>query len=303
MPESLQGLKMLPDNLKAGVKDPCWYDPELNPSYLDLARHYGVAVLPTRPRHPRDKAAAEVGVQVVERWVLAPLRYRRFFSLAELNQAIAEQLEQVNGRPFRKLETSRRDLFEAMERQALRPLPFTRYEFASWKRATVSIDYHVEFERHFYSVPFKHVHQRVDVRSTTNVIEVFLSGQRVASHRRSHRPGYTTCPEHMPAAHRAHAGWTPSRLVGWGNGVGEPVGRLVEHILSSRPHPEHGYRACMGLRRLVSRYGAERVVAAWCSPTAASIFYTWGTFATCAGPRNSAGSWWWRSTRTRRCAA
>jgi transposase len=253
---------VVPDNLKAGVKDPCWYDPELNPSYLDLARHYGVVVLPTRPRHPRDKAAAEVGVQVVERWVLAPLRHRRFFSLAELNQAIAEQLQQVNGRPFRKLETSRRDLFEAMERPALRPLPFTRYEFASWKRATVSIDYHVEFERHFYSVPFKHVHQRVDVRSTANVIEVFLAGQRVASHRRSYRPGYTTCPEHMPAAHRAHAGWTPSRLVSWGNAVGEPVGRLVEHILSSRPHPEHGYRACMGLRRLVGRYGPERVVAA-----------------------------------------
>jgi transposase len=131
---------VVPDNLKAGVKDPCWYDPELNPSYLDLARHYGVVVLPTRPRHPRDKAAAEVGVQVVERWVLAPLRHRRFFSLAELNQAIAEQLEQVNNRPFRKLETSRRDLFEVMERPALGPLPFTRYEFASWKRATVSID-------------------------------------------------------------------------------------------------------------------------------------------------------------------
>ena len=199
---------------------------------------------------------------MVERWVLAPLRHRRFFSLAELNQAIAEQLERVNARPFRKLETSRRDLFEGVERPALRPLPLTRYEFASWKRATVSIDYHVEFERHFYSVPFKHIHQRVDVRSTANVIEVFLSGQRVASHRRSYRPGYTTDPEHMPAAHRAHAGWTPSRLVSWGNGVGEPVGRLVEQILSSRPHPEHGYRACMGLRRLVGRYGAERVVAA-----------------------------------------
>jgi transposase len=209
------------------------------------------------------KAAAEVGVQVVERWVLAPLRHRRFFSLMEWNRAIREQLELVNGRPFRKLASSRRDLFEAAERQTLRPLPLTRYEFASWKRAKVSIDYHVEFERgHFYSVPYKHVHQRVDVRASANVIEIFLSGQRVASHQRSYRPGYITDPEHMPAAHRAHAGWTPSRLVSWGNGVGEPVGRLVEQILSSRPHPEHGYRACLGLRRLVDRYGAERVVAA-----------------------------------------
>jgi transposase len=254
---------VVPDNLKAGVTDPCWYDPEVNPSYLDLARHYDVAVLPTRPRHPRDKAAGEVGVQVVERWVLAPLRHRRFFSLAEWNQAIGEQLKLVNGRAFRKLATSRRRLFEAMERQALRPLPTRRYEFASWKRAKVNVDYHVEHERgHLYSVPFKHVHQRADVRATANVVEVFVGGQRVASHQRSRRPGYITDPEHMPAAHRAHAGWTPSRLVSWGNSIGEPVGRLVEQILNSRPHPEHGYRACLGLRRLVSRYGAERVVAA-----------------------------------------
>lgn len=253
---------VVPDNLKAGVQDPCWYDPELNPSYCDLARHYDVAVLPTRPRHPRDKAAVEVGVQVVERWVLAPLRHRRFFSLADLNQAIAEQLEQLNSRPFRKLQSSRRQLFEAIEQAALRPLPLTRYEFASWKRAKVNIDYHVEFDRHLYSVPYKHVRQHVDVRSTANVIEIFLAGQRVASHRRAYRPGYTTCPEHMPAAHRAHAEWSPSRLLSWANGVGEPVGRLVEQILSSRPHPEHGYRACLGLRRLVSRYGQERVVAA-----------------------------------------
>jgi transposase len=253
---------VVPDNLKAGVHDPCWYDPEVNPSYLDLARHYGVAVLPTRPRHPRDKAAGEVGVQVVERWVLAPLRHRRFFSLAEWNQAIGERLDGLNGRPFRKLTTSRRDLFETMEREALRPLPTRRYEFASWKPAKVNIDYHIEFEHHFYSVPYKLIHERVDVRATANVIEIFLTGQRVASHRRAHRPGYTTDPEHMPVAHREHAGWTPSRLVSWANGVGEPVGRLVEEILSSRPHPEHGYRACMGLRRLVSRYGPERVVAA-----------------------------------------
>ncbi len=222
-----------------------------------------MVILPTRPRHPRDKAAAEVGVQVVERWVLAPLRHRRFFSVAEWNQAIWERLEQLNSRPFRKLETSRRGLFETMEKEALRPLPALRYEFASWKRAKVNIDYHIEFERgHFYSVPYKHIHKQVDVRATANVIEIFLNGQRVASHRRSHRPGFTTDPEHMPASHREHAGWTPSSLVSWGNDVGEPVGRLVQEILNSRPHPEHGYRACMGLRRLVGRYGKERVVAA-----------------------------------------
>ncbi len=215
---------VVPDNLKAGVNDPCWYDPEVNPSYLDLARHHDVAVLPTRPRHPRDKAAAEVGVQVVERWVLAPLRNRRFFSLAEWNQAIRERLQQVNDGPFRKLKTSRRTLFGSIERPAMRPLPAMRYEYASWKRAKVSVDYHVEHVRgHFYAVPFKYVRQRAEVRATANVIEIFVGGQRVASHQRSYRPGYVTCPEHMPAAHRAHAGWTPSRLVSWGNGIGEPV--------------------------------------------------------------------------------
>lgn len=254
---------LVPDNLKAGVSKACWYDPELNPSYLELARHYGMAVLPTRPAHPKDKAAVEVGVQVAERWVLAPLRHQRFFSLGELNTAIAAQVCQVNERPFRGQPLSRRALFEELERPALQPLPATSFELATWKSAKVNLDYHVEFDQHAYSVPYQLVREPIELRATASVVEVFHRGRRVASHLRAYgRRRFITDPAHMPAAHRAHREWTPSRLVAWGASIGPPVGELIETILQTRPHPEHGYRACLGLMRLVRQYGGERVSAA-----------------------------------------
>jgi transposase len=254
---------LVPDNLKAGVTKACWYEPGLNPSYLDLARHYAIAVLPTRPAHPQDKGAVEAGVQVAERWVLAPLRKQRFFSLQELNAALAAQVAQVNGRPFRGQPVSRRALFDELERAVLQPLPPTRYELASWKAAKVNIDYHVEFDQHYYSVPYRLAREAVEVRATAHVVEVFLRGQRVASHARAYgRRRFMTNPEHMPASHRAHLEWTPSRLVAWGTSVGPAVGELIEVILNTRPHPEHGYRACLGLMRLARRYGPERLTAA-----------------------------------------
>ncbi|MPZ13491.1 MAG: IS21 family transposase [Chloroflexi bacterium] len=254
---------VVPDNLKAGVTKACWYDPELNPSYLELARHYAMAVLPTRPYHPRDKAAVEAAVQVAERWVLAPLRKWQFFSLGELNAAITEQVAFVNDRPFRGQKTSRRQLFEELERAALQPLPPTRYELATWKPAKVNIDCHVECAEHYYSVPYQLAREAVDVRATARVVEIFHRGRRVASHLRAYgRRRFITNPDHMPAAHRAHLEWTPSRLVVWGRSVGPAVAELIETILSTRPHPEHGYRACLGLMRLVKHYGRERVQAA-----------------------------------------
>jgi transposase len=254
---------LVPDNLKAGVTRACWYDPELNPSYLELARHYQTAVLPTRPRHPRDKAAVEVGVQVVERWVLAPLRKRRYFALAQLNADIAEQVAEVNGRPFRGLNISRRDLFVDLERPALRALPERRYEFATWRKAKVNIDYHVEFDLNYYSVPYRLVHEQVEVRATATTVEIFRNHQRVASHVRSHgRRRFITCPEHRPASHRAHLEWTPSRLLGWAAGISAEVEKVVDTILRTRPHPEQGYRACLGLMRLAKRYDPERLTAA-----------------------------------------
>ena len=205
----------------------------------------------------------EAGVLTVERWVLAPLRKRRFFSLGELNTAIAERVAFVNERPFRGQTSSRRVLFDELERGALQALSPTRYEFAIWKAAKVNIDYHVEFDTRLYSVPHRLVREAVEVRATATVVEIFHRGRRVASHVREYgRRRFITNPEHMPAAHRAHLEWTPSRLVSWGASVGQPVAQLVETILNTRPHPEHGYRACLGLMRLAKRYGSERLTAA-----------------------------------------
>ena len=254
----------VPDNLKAGVTKACFYDPELNPSYAELATHYGTAVLPTRVARPRDKAAAEAGVLVAERWVLAPLRNRRFFSLAELNEAISERLDEVNNRPFRGEPASRWELFCELERDALLPLPSTPYEFSEWRKVTANIDYHVEGpDRRYYSVPYRLVRQRLDLRATATTVEVLKGGKRVAAHMREYgRRRYVTDPEHMPASHRAHAEWTPSRLVAWAATISKETALFCEQMLESRPHPEHAYRACLGLMSLGRRYGNDRLDAA-----------------------------------------
>jgi len=254
----------VPDNLRSGVTKACWYDPEINPSYLEAARHFDTVVLPARPRRPRDKAAAEAGVLAVERWVLAPLRNRTFHSLAELNEAIAAKLAELNAREFRGEPTSRDDLFAELERDALRPLPTTRFELATWRKATVHIDYHVDAgDGHYYSVPFRYVRQKVEMRITAETVEIIKGGVRIASHQRERgRRRYITDPAHMPPSHRAHLEWTPQRLVSWAGTVSGPTGELVERILESRPHPEHAYRACLGIMSLARRYGNDRVGAA-----------------------------------------
>jgi transposase len=263
--EAYRGVAELtvPDNLKAGVTRACYYDPELNRSYLEVARHYGTVVVPTRAAHPKDKAAVEAGVLSVQRWVLAPLRHRQFFSLAELNIAIKEQTRQLNARPFRGEPASRADLFAELEAQALKALPATRYELAAWKKVTANIDYHVEFDRRCYSVPYRLVRCRLELRATATTVEVFQGSRRVASHAREHgRRRYVTDPDHMPASHRAHLEWTPSRLVRWAGTISADTAAVVERILAAKPHPEQGYRACLGLMGLARRYGNERVDAA-----------------------------------------
>lgn len=253
----------VPDNLRAGVTKACFYDPELNPTYAELARHYNTVVLPTRVAKPRDKAAAEAGVLVVERWVLAPLRHRRFFSLAELNEAIRAQVAELNVGAFRGSPTSRAELFAELERPALRALPESRYQLAAWKKVTVNIDYHVEWDHRYYSVPYRLVRQRLELRASATTIEVYRAGRRVASHAREYgRRRYVTDPAHMPASHRAHAEWTPSRLIRWAETISAETAQLVEKILESRPHPEHAYRACLGIMNLAKRYGNDRVGAA-----------------------------------------
>ena len=254
---------VVPDNLKSGVSRPCRYEPELNPTYQDLAMHYGVAVMPARVRRPRDKAKVEVGVQVVERWILARLRDRSFFSLAELNQAIGELLARLNERRFHKLPGSRRSLFESLERPALRALPVERFTYAEWKKARVHVDYHVEVDGHYYSVPYQLVSQELDVRVTAQTVECFAKSRRVASHLRSFRRGaHTTQGEHMPRPHREYAQWTPERLVHWAQKTGPSVAGLVESVMATRVHPQHGFRSCLGILRLGERYGNERLEAA-----------------------------------------
>lgn len=254
---------VIPDNLRTGVTRACRYEPELNPTYHDLAVHYGVAVMPARVRKPRDKSKVEAGVQLVQRWILARLRNRTFFSLGELNQAIRELLGPLNQRPFRKQPGCRRSLFESLDQPALRPLPAERFTYAEWKKVRVHIDYHVEIEGHYYSVPYQLVSQQLDARVSAQTVECFAKGKRVASHLRSHlRGAHTTQSAHMPRAHREYAEWTPERLVRWAREAGPSVGGLIERVMSTRVHPQQGFRSCLGIMRLGQIYGAERLQAA-----------------------------------------
>lgn len=254
---------VVPDNLRSGVSKAHRYEPDTNPTYQDMASHYGVAVLPARVRKARDKAKVEVGVQVVERWILACLRNHTFFSLSELNEAIRTLLDRLNDRPFKKLPDSRRQLFETLDRPALKPLPVTPYVYAEWKKVRVHIDYHVEMESHYYSVPYQLIKRQLDVRFTANTVECFHKGRRVASHRRSYQKGrHTTLAEHMPKSHRQYQEWSPERFVRWAEKVGPATAKLITTVLTSRRHPQQGYRSCLGILRLGKSYGEERLEAA-----------------------------------------
>ena len=254
---------IVPDQTRALIKTPDRYDPQPNRTYEEFAKHYGCAVLAARPAHPRDKPKVEGSVLLVQRWILARLRNRRFFSLAELNCAIRQLLLDLNNRPFKKLPGCRRSAFDSIDAPALKPLPAARFVISRWKAAKVNIDYHVEFEGHYYSVPHRLVGAEVELRITGRLLECFASNQRVAGHAVSAvRGGFTTTPEHMPASHRAHLQWTPAKLIAWGQRIGVSTAAVVTWQLEHRPHPEQGYRACLGLLALVRRYSAERLEAA-----------------------------------------
>lgn len=254
---------LVPDNLKSGVTAPCRYEPLPNRTYAEMASHYGAVVIPARSFRPRDKAKVEVGVQVAQRWILARLRNRTFFSLEELNAAIRERLVELNARMMKHLGASRRDLYERLERPALKPLPSSRFEMAEWKDCRVNIDYHIAFDHNSYSVPYQLIDEHLSVRATIATVEVFQGHRRIASHLRLHGRGrYQTLLEHMPRSHQAHAEWTPSRIIDWAGKTGAATGRLVAGILKNWPHPEQGYRACLGIIRLARRHGEDRVEAA-----------------------------------------
>ncbi len=254
---------LVPDNTKTAVTKPCRYDPDLNPTYYEMAGHYGCGVLPARVRKPRDKAVVEAGVLLAERWILAALRHRRFCSLAEINQAIGELLVRLNAHPFKKRPGSRISIFAEVEKPALRPLPDEPYDQSLWSRALVGLDYHVEHDGSFYSVPCALLRQTVEVRATPTTIEVFHRGQRVASHARAREANTAvTLSEHRPAAHRAQQDWSGERIQAWARQAGPAAEQLVEAILAQYPHPQMGLRACAGAMRLAERYPKERVSAA-----------------------------------------
>jgi transposase len=251
------------DQLKTGVTLPCRYEPGLQRTYAEFAAHYGTTILPARPAAARDKAKVEVAVQIAERWILARLRHERFFSLAALNARIAELLITLNARRMRHYEASRHELFTRLDRPALRRLPAEPFVYGEWKVARVNIDYHVEVAGHYYSVPHALVHAKVEVRTTALTVEIFHRGQRVASHLRSAARGqHTTITAHMPKAHQRHRDWSPSRIVAWAASIGPHTAQLAQAILAARPHPEQGYRSCLGLFRLGRRDGAARLEAA-----------------------------------------
>ena len=255
---------VVPDNLASGVTKANRYEPRVNATYLEMAKHYGCAILPARPHRPRDKAKVETSVLVVSRWILAALRHERFTSLGEANVAVARLVERVNNRPFKVLDGSRRSVFEALERPALRALPAHPYDFATWKRAKVGLGYHVDAaDRHYYSVPYRLAGEQVEVRLGSSTVEFFHRGQRVAAHPRSfQRFGYTTDPSHMPKAHRRYLEWTPGRIVAWAKKTGPATAELVERVMAERPHPEQGFRSCVGIIRLGQSYGGDRLEAA-----------------------------------------
>ena len=250
---------LVPDNLKSATTTACRYEPISNATYLEFAQHYATAVLPTRPYKPKDKAKAEAGVLLVERWILAALRHHEFFSLAQLNQAIGELLIELNERPFQRRTESRKDLFELLDRPALRPLPTSAYEYAVWRHAKVAPDYHVQFDGSYYSVPHSLVGNRVDVRATDTVVEVIHRGKRIASHQRDTAKRFHTVPEHMPSSHRRHAQWSPERFADWATKIGPATAQMVVQMLRDRPHPEHGYRSCLGLLSLSKQYDKARL--------------------------------------------
>jgi transposase len=254
---------VVPDQPRAVVAQPDRYEPGVGRLVEEFCEHYSTAVLPARPARPRDKPKVEVAVQIVQRWILARLRNRRFFSLGELNRAIAELLVDLNQRPFKKLPGCRREAFETLDRPALRALPPTRMPIVRFKRARVNIDYHVDLDGHYYSVPHRLVRTEVELRIANATLEIFAGQQRVAVHPVSTAKGkHSTISEHMPASHRAHREWTPAKLIAWGERIGVGCAALVRWQMENRPHPEQGYRACLGLQRLARQYGHERLEAA-----------------------------------------
>jgi len=250
---------VVPDNLKSGVTKACRYDPDINASYQQLSAHYGVAIMPARPLKPKDKAKAEVGVQIIERWILARLRHQTFFSLAELNVCIKALLIDVNNKPFKQLKGTRQQWFESLDKPALLPLPKQAYQYTDIKTVKVNIDYHIQYDQHLYSVPHHLVGEKLSLHAKDQLIEIYFQHQRVCSHVRKYVPGTTTVPGHMPIKHEKHQQWTAGRLMNWAKDLGDEVLVWVKTQLKQKQHEQQAYRVCLGLLNLSRRYSAKRI--------------------------------------------
>jgi transposase len=254
---------IVPDNLKSAVTKACRYDPDINQSYTKLAEHYGIGVLPARPAKPKDKPKVETGVQIIQRWIVARLRNRRFYSIAELNGSIRELLDEANHKPMQKLKKSRQELFEELDKPNAGKLPDDRYKYHEWLTRKVGFDYHIDVDKHFYSVLYQYYGKQVDVRVAERTLEVFYKNERICIHQRDmSKYQYTTLQEHMPPSHRIVSQWTPARLISWGHTIGLHTGNLIEQIILSKSHPEQGFRPARGIIRLGTIYGDSRLEAA-----------------------------------------
>lgn len=247
---------IVPDNLKTGVKKPSYYEPEIHPTYLDMARYYDTVIIPARVRKPKDKPIAENTVLLVERWICAKYRNHQFFSFYELNSTIRRELDRANSTPFQKMEGSRKILFETIEKHLLKPLPMRSYELATFKIARVNIDYHIEFDGNYYSVPYQLIKQEIEIRATTSIVEILHNGSRVAIHSRVEVGNYryTTLPEHMPDKHRCYSEWNDERIIHWAESIGPNTASFVEHLMNAKQHSEQSYRACMGVISLGKKF-------------------------------------------------
>jgi len=250
---------IIPDNLRSGVNKSCRYDPDLNRAYQQLGEHYGTVIIPARPRKPKDKSKAEIGVQIIERWILARLRHHTFFSLAELNQCIQLLLEEVNNKPFQRLKGTRREWFELLDKPVLSRLPKYPYEYTEIKQVKVNIDYHIQFDEHYYSVPHHLVGERVELHAKASLVEVYFYNKRVTSHPRKYHYGMSTLPEHMPKRHQEHHQWTTERLINWAQSIGDEARIWVKALIAQKAHEEQAYRVCLGLLSLSKTYSENRI--------------------------------------------
>jgi transposase len=251
---------VVPDNLKSGVTRAHRYDPDINTNYQHLGEHYGIAIIPARAGEPKDKAKVENAVSIIERQILAPLRHITFTGIGEMNAAITKRLIILNNQQFQKMNTSRRELFETIDKPALKPLPPERYQYAEWKCAKIHVDYHFVFDNHFYSVPYQHTRHAVEIRATAKTVECFYQGKRIAAHTRNGKQyGFTTLPEHMPTAHQEQAKCSLSHIISWAKKIGHQTTDFIHHMMAARAFPQQAYRACYGLLRLSQRYGEDRL--------------------------------------------